>query len=104
MTRVRPIQGGLGAIDLSVVFDAIAASTSAIDPAMPDVLRMVRHAIEFERRPGGLLDPRKPSTFNVGKVKTALELYMNVRRNPWVLYAIPAGVLAIAYLLGRSSR
>jgi len=91
----------LGAIDVNQIIDTVAASSGMIDPDLPQVVGLVREIIAMERRPGGLLDPAKPSTFRVRDLRMPLQTYIQIRRHPWVVYAVPAGLLALAFLLGR---
>jgi hypothetical protein len=74
------------------------------DPDLAEVVQLAQQVLVTERRPGGLLDPSKPSTFKVADLKKPLRAYLYVRRNPTVLYAAPIGILALAFLLGRASK
>jgi hypothetical protein len=95
---------GLGAVNWDQILAGAIAGSRAIDPDLPDVIGLVQEVITVERRPGGLLDPNTPSTFRIGDLRTPLRAYLFYRRHPWTLYAVPLGILASAFLLGRATR
>lgn len=94
----------LGALDTDNLLQILASSSRAIDPDLPDVVNLTREVIAIERRPGGLLDPSTPSTFRIVDLKKPLHAYLFYRKHPWILYAIPLGILGLAFAIGRASR
>jgi hypothetical protein len=83
---------------------AVEQGVQQADPDLAEVVQLAQEVIVTERKPGGLLDPSKPSTFKVADLKKPLKGYLFLRRNPVVLYAAPIGILALAFLLGRASK
>ena len=94
----------VGAVDFDTVASALAAGAMTLDPDMPEIIRLAQEVIRVERQPGGLLDPRSPSTFKLRDLRTPMRTWLFFRRNRWALYAIPASVLALAFLAGRASK
>jgi hypothetical protein len=94
----------IGAVDFDIVAGALAAGAMSLDPDMREIIQLAQEAIRLERQPGGLLDPRSKSTFKLGDLRTPLRTWLFFRRNRWALYAIPASVLALAFLVGRASK
>jgi hypothetical protein len=94
----------VGAVDFDTIANAFAAGAFANDPAARDVVQLAMEAIRVERQPGGLLDPRTPSTFSVRDLRTPLRAWLFFRRNKWALYALPAGILTLAFLAGRATK
>ena|SRR5215471_17641601 len=99
----RTTHRGLGAVDYEAFSRILSATAPLMDADARDVASLVIEIMSVERQPGGLLDPRTPSTFQVGDLKTPLRTYLFFRKYPWALVAFPVGALVIAYLLGRSS-
>lgn len=65
--------------------------------------RLATQIVTVERQPGGLLDPRTPSTFRIADLKRPLRTYLYFRRHPALAYAIPIGILLGAFFLGRAT-
>jgi hypothetical protein len=82
---------------------AIVAGAAKADPDLAEIVRLAREVVAVERQPGGALDPRTPSTFKISDLKTPLRAYLFYRKNPLLTYAIPVGILALAFVLGRVS-
>jgi hypothetical protein len=83
---------------------ALEQGVQRADPDLADVVQLAQQILVTERKPGGLLDPRKPSTFKVADLRKPMQAYLYARRNPIVLYAVPIGIVALAFLLGRASK
>ena len=94
----------IGAVDFDTMANAFAGAAFATDPDAREVVQLALEAIRVERQPGGMLDPRSPSTFKTRDLRTPLRAWLFFRRNKWALYAIPASVLALAFLAGRASK
>jgi len=99
-----PTRRAMGAVDWQQIVDSLVTNSKVIDPDLPEVASLVREVIVFERRPGGLLDPARPSTFRIADLRRPLRGYLFFRRHPWVAYAIPGAALALAFALGRATR
>jgi hypothetical protein len=82
---------------------ALEQGVDRADPDLAAVVQLARQILATERQPGGLLDPTKPSTFKVSDLKRPMQLYLYARRHPAILYAVPIGLLALTFLLGRAS-
>jgi hypothetical protein len=86
------------------VTHALEKGVQQADPDVADIVQLAQQILVTERKPGGLLDPTKPSTFKIGDLKKPMQAYLYARRNPIVLYAVPIGIVALAFLLGRASK
>jgi len=73
------------------------------DPEIAEVVSLAREIVAVEREPGGALDPNTPSTFTVGDLRTPMRAYLFYRKHPIVTIAIPVGILALAFVLGRAT-
>src|SRR5437867_1408417 len=104
MSHYIPAPQALGALDWNQIAQSLIAGTQTLDPDLPEVIALAREIGELERRPGGLLDPRRPSTFRIGDLRQPLKAYLYYRKHPWVLYAIPLGLAGLIFALGRASR
>jgi hypothetical protein len=97
-----------GNLDLArwqdTVTHALQKGVQQADPALAEIVQLAQQILVTERKPGGLLDPSKPSTFKIGDLKKPMQAYLYARRNPIVLYAVPIGIVALAFLLGRASK
>ena len=83
---------------------ALQKGVQRADPNLADVVQLTSEILTLEREPGGLLDPRTPSTFQIADLRRPMRMYLYYRRHPLVVYAIPIGVLALAFFLGRASK
>jgi hypothetical protein len=83
---------------------AVEQGVQQADPDLAEVVQLAQQILVTERKPGGLLDPSKPSTFRVADLKKPMHAYLYLRRNPVVLYAAPIAIVGLAFLLGRASK
>jgi len=102
--RAAPARRGLGAPGWQDQFlTAIKAGAQRADPDLGEMIELASEIISVERQPGGALDPRTPSTFKISDLRTPMKAYLFYRKHPVATYAIPIGILAFAFLLGRAS-
>jgi hypothetical protein len=73
------------------------------DPALAEIVELASEIVAVERQPGGALDPRVPTTFQVSDLKRPMWLYLFYRKHPVLTYSIPVGLLLLAFALGRAS-
>lgn len=99
----RHSQLGLGADWQQVFTNALVVGAQRTDPQIGEVVQLVSEIVRVERQPGGALDPRTPSTFQVRDLRRPLKAYLFYRKHPLVVYSIPIGILGLAFLLGRAS-
>jgi hypothetical protein len=86
------------------VTHALEQGVQHADPDVAEIIQLAQQILVTERKPGGLLDPSKPSTFKIGDLRKPMQVYLYARRNPIVLYAVPIGIVALAFFLGRASK
>ncbi len=102
--KAAPALRGLGAPGWQDTFlTAIKTGAQRTDPDLGDMIGLATEIISVERQPGGALDPRTPSTFKISDLRTPMKAYLFYRKHPLATYAIPAGILALAFLIGRAS-
>lgn len=94
---------GLGANWQDTFVNALAVGAARTDPEIGELVQLVTQIVAVERQPGGALDPRTPSTFRVSDLRRPLKAYLFYRKHPLVAYAIPLGIVGLAFLLGRAS-
>lgn len=97
------LQRGLGADWQQVLENALVTGAQRTDPQVGEVVKLVTDVVRVERQPGGALDPRTPSTFHVQDLRRPLKAYLFYRKHPFVVYAIPIGILGLAFALGRAT-
>ena len=103
--RVPPQRAAqLGAINFDALAQTLAASAALIDPDARDIAQLVQEAVSIERQPGGMLDPRTPSTFRLKDLKTPLRTWIFFRRHKWAVYAVPISILGLAFPVGRATK
>jgi hypothetical protein len=78
----------------SVVTGALQAAALVVkDPCLPVVIREVK-ALKIKGKPGvGLCSVVKP-----------IRAYAYYQKNPWIIWAGAAGILAFTFYLGRASK
>jgi hypothetical protein len=96
--RRRSLQGWQ-----DTLVQALQQGAQRVDPDLAEVTRLAAEIVAVERRPGGLLDPRTPSTFRIADLKRPLRTYLFFRRHRALAYAIPIGLVAAVFLLGRAT-
>ena len=82
---------------------ALQQGVERADPDLAEVTRLAQQILVVERQPGGLLDPRTPSTFKISDLRRPMKTYLFLRKHPAVFYAVPLGILALTFLLGRAT-
>jgi hypothetical protein len=94
----------LGAFNFDALAQTLAASAALLDRDAGEVAQLVQEAVAIERQPGGMLDPRTPSTFRLNDLKTPLRTWIFFRRHKWAVYAVPLSILGLAFLVGRATK
>lgn len=91
----------------------VSAAAVVSDPALPEVVRLIRQIHEAEKASAPPSKPgTKPPSYSAGVGLSAaigpLKVILYARRNPWVVPAAAAALLAvplfIGFSLGRSSK
>ena len=94
--RRRPLGGWQDTLT-----QALQQGVQRADPDLADVTKLAMEIVSVERQPGGLLDPRTPSTFRIADLKRPLRTYLYLRRHPALAYAIPIAIASAIFFLGR---
>ena len=97
-SRRRPLGGWQDTLT-----QALQQGVQRVDPDLAEVTRLAMEIVAVERKPGGLLDPRTPSTFRIADLKRPLRTYLYLRRHPVLAYAIPIALVSAIFLLGRAT-
>src|SRR5205807_1561141 len=106
--RMRPTAPANSRVALSApwqdqLFSALQTGVQRADPDLAEAIKLAQQIIVVEKQPGGLLDPRTPSTFKISDLHRPMRMYLFYRRHKLVVYAIPVAILALTFLAGRAS-
>jgi hypothetical protein len=94
---------GLAASWQDTLTHALQQGVERADPDLAEVVHLAQQILVVERQPGGLLDPRTPSTFKISDLQRPMKAYLFLRKHPAVVYALPLGILALTFLVGRAT-